>query len=254
MLTSLQNPRVLLAWKLHRKNFRDDERAFLVEGPKVIAAAAAAGANFIDLFALPGDEALDLPLPIEPTLVSEPVMKAIADTATPQGPVGIVGMTDVGLEEIKETDLVLVLASVRDPGNAGTLLRSAQAAGAGAVIFTKGSVDPFSPKTVRASAGAVFASSLVRDVEAAEIRKVLDGFRFLGTDASVGKDVYTVELTGPIALFLGNEAWGLTEDVRRLMDGVVAIPMPGPAESLNVGVAGSLLLFEAVRQRREPSS
>ena len=181
------------------------------------------------------------------------VLEALSDTTTPQGVAAVVEMGDVPLADIPETaDLVLVLDQVRDPGNAGTLVRSAAAAGAAAVIFTAGSVDPYSPKTVRASAGSLFRVDLVRDagLDAATSELRGRGFAVVGTDAGVDTPYDALDYTAPVAFVVGNEAWGIPEDDRPLLTELVAIPMPGDAESLNAGIAGSLLLFEAVRQRR----
>jgi len=146
----------------------------------------------------------------------------------------------------------VVLSDVRDPGNAGTLVRSAVAAGASAVVFCSGAVDPFNPKTVRSTAGLLFhveiAAGVALDVAAAELRG--KGFLMIGADAASTKRPDEVDLTPPLALVLGNESWGIEEASGHLLDEVIGIPMPGPAESLNVGIAGSVLLFEAVRQRR----
>ena len=153
-------------------------------------------------------------------------------------------------------DLVVVLANVRDPGNAGTLVRSAVAAGASAVVFCSGSVDPFNPKTVRSTAGLLFhvdvSAGVALDAALSELREM--GFLILGADASSSKAPDEVDLSERVALVLGNESWGIEETSSRLLDDIVGIPMPGPAESLNVGIAGSVLLFEAVRQRRAADS
>ena len=185
--------------------------------------------------------------------VDASVMRAIADTTTPQGVVAVVTMPERELSEVVSAgDLILVLADVRDPGNAGTLLRSATAAGASAVVFTKGAVDPFSPKTVRAAAGTFFqVPVVVGDSLADAVEALRDaGFVVVGAEADAAEDMNDIDMTQRIAIVLGNEGWGIAEEARSLIDRSVRIPMPGPAESLNVGIAGSILLFEAVRQRR----
>ena len=181
------------------------------------------------------------------------VIKALSETKTPQGVVAVVEAATTSLQDLPAgLDLAVVLAEVRDPGNAGTLLRSAAAAGAGAVVFTRGSVDPLGPKTVRASAGALFEVRVVRDVSLEDAAGALRerGLALLGTDAAAPMPIDEVDLVRPLALVLGNEAWGYAEGWREVLDEVVAIPMPGHVESLNVGIAGSIVLFEAVRQRR----
>ncbi len=188
--------------------------------------------------------------------VTEPVMDALSDTRTPQGIVAVVEApaADLGSVEVR-SGLVTVLAEVRDPGNAGTLVRSSVAAGCDAIVFTAGSVDPLNPKTVRASAGTLFAATVVADVslEAAANALRERGFALVGADAGSSDRVADVDVDAPIALVLGNEAWGLGAGSRGILDHTVGIPMPGPVESLNVGIAGSILLFDVVRRRSERS-
>jgi TrmH family RNA methyltransferase len=188
--------------------------------------------------------------------VDRAVGRALSQTVTAPGVVAVVRAPGVALSDIPSgADLVLVLAEVRDPGNAGTLIRSAAAAGADAVIFSTRAVDPLSDKTVRSAAGAVFRVPLVRDIELDVGIKALRGrgFAVVGTDARGSATPESCDMTRPIVLLLGNEAHGIPGPIEGLIDEVVGIPMPGAAESLNVGVAGSILLFEAVRQRRQSS-
>ena len=180
------------------------------------------------------------------------VLEAVSDATTPQGVVAVVGMDDVALSEVGDATLVLVLDQIRDPGNAGTLVRCAAAAGAEAVVFTKGCVDPYAPKTVRASAGSLFRVGVVRDAAPEDAARDLRdrGFALVGTDAGAETPYDSLDYSGPVAFVVGNEAWGIPEEHRALLTDVVGIPMPGDAESLNAGIAGAILLFEAVRQRR----
>ena len=161
-----------------------------------------------------------------------------------------------GLEALDGVGLALVLADVRDPGNAGTLVRSALAAGAGAVVFAKGSVDPLHPKVVRSAAGSLFQIPIVRGPQLQDVAEVLSGLgvALVGAAADASTDMYEADLARPVAIVLGNEAWGLPPEATDRTDLTVRIPMPGPAESLNVSVAGSILLFEALRQRRASRS
>ena len=151
-----------------------------------------------------------------------------------------------------EQPLLVVLVDVRDPGNAGTVLRTADAAGVDAVIFSGESVDPYNPKTVRASAGSLFhvPFSVQADPVALAASLGARGYRTLATVARDGDDYAALDWSVPTVLFLGNEAAGLGPEVRRAVGGAVAIPMDGRAESLNVGVACAVLCFEALRQRR----
>jgi len=184
------------------------------------------------------------------------VLARVADTVTPQPVMAVVHQMDVPLEALRTDDpeLVVVCVDLRDPGNAGTVLRSAEAAGATGVVACDGSVDLFNPKTVRASAGSLFRIPVVAGGEAAEVLAEMGswGLTRLATTPR-GGDAYTdVDLTGPVALVLGNEAHGLPEGLETLLDGQVTIPMAGRAESLNAGMAAAVLCFEAARQRRAP--
>jgi TrmH family RNA methyltransferase len=188
---------------------------------------------------------------VEITLAGPRVIASLSDAATPQGVVAVAPSPLKTLDALSPGDLVVVLAEVRDPGNAGTLLRSAAAAGASAVIFTSGSVDPLNSKTVRAAAGALFSIPVVSRPSLEDVigRLREGGVEILGAAADAPQAATSRDLTRPLALVLGNEAWGLSSRQRRLLDAVVGIPMPGRADSLNVAVAGSILLFEVVRQR-----
>jgi TrmH family RNA methyltransferase len=185
--------------------------------------------------------------------VSSPVLRSLADTMSSQGAVAVVSVRSAALDDLVSSDLVLVLAEVRDPGNAGTLVRSALAAGASGAVFVTGTVDPFAPKTIRASAGMIFrlpiVSSIGLDEAVAGLREA--ELRAVGTDALEGTSIYDADLSGPLAIVIGNEAWGMPDAARELVDEVVSIPMHGPAESINASIAGSVILFEVARRRTE---
>lgn len=180
------------------------------------------------------------------------VMARVADTVTPQPVIAVVPYVDVPLERVQDASLLLVCVEVRDPGNAGTVLRSAEAAGAGGVVFASGSVDVYNPKTVRASAGSLFHVPVVTGGDAVEVLDEIGGWgvRRLATAARGGAEYDALDLTGPVALVLGNEAHGLPAAVEACVDQAVTIPMAGRTESLNVGMAAAVLCFEVARQRR----
>ncbi|MGH2786554.1 MAG: TrmH family RNA methyltransferase [Actinomycetota bacterium] len=254
-ISSPRNVRVQAARRLRRRSHRDREGAFLVEGAVLVADALGSGADVDEVFVVPGAsdeiERLAAAAGVPVYRVNERVLGSIADAATPQGVVARVRYRDAGLDElVLKAGLVVVLADVRDPGNAGTLIRSALAVGADAVMACSGAVDLLHPKSVRAAAGATFRIPLVRagDFESAAADLRMGGLVIVGADQS-GARVWGADLTRPIAIVVGNEAWGLAPSVRAALDEILAIPMPGPAESLNAGIAGSLLLFEALRQR-----
>jgi len=178
------------------------------------------------------------------------VMERIADTVTPQPVLAVFAMSVEPINVVAGGSFVVVMVDVRDPGNAGTVLRTADAVGAAGVVCCGGTVDPFNPKTVRSSAGSIFHVPVVvaPDTVGALDELAAIGFRRVGTAVREGTDYVSVDWRAPTALVLGNEAAGLPPGLP--LDEVTSIPMAGGAESLNVGMACAVLCFEAVRQRR----
>jgi TrmH family RNA methyltransferase len=257
VITSLKNPKVAAAIKLKKRAFRDRERRFLVEGAQAIGEALSSAGGISQLV-----RSSDLhpvvtrarEAGVEVVEVSEAVMAKLTSTVTPQGLVAVAPYLDVPPDAVPERPgCVAVLHAVRDPGNAGTVLRSADAAGADAVIFSDSSVDPYNPKTVRASAGSLFHLPVVRGAPTPAAVAALRGrgCRVLAMDARGQADLYGMDLSGPVAFLFGNEAWGLPGEVAALADGMVRVPIARRAESLNLAAAASVCLFEWARQRRQ---
>ncbi len=212
----------------------------MVEGPVLIAEAVAAGweieAEFVRTDAAPVTSAP------EHRLLPH-VLEKVATTEAPQPNLAIVRMPTDAVD-LSTASFVVVLDRLADPGNAGTVLRSAEAAGVDAVVLTAGSVDRYNPKTVRASAGALFhVPSLVADLD--EVRQA--GLRLVGTSSHRGTPHTRYDWHGRIALVIGNEAHGLADDAP--VDDWVTIDHRGRAESLNAAMAATVLVFEAARQR-----
>ncbi len=238
-------------------SYRRSEGAFVVEGAKLVAEALSAGARLEGLYVDPAgwddavvEQARRAGVRVFP--LAPGVVERVSDTVSPQPVLAVAATAGSPLEELRDARLVIVCADVRDPGNLGTILRSAEASGAGAVICCEGTVDVYNPKCVRASAGSVFHVRLVPGGTLVEVMRQLGawGVRRLGTAASGGEPYFEADLSGPTALVLGNEAHGLSASAAEHLDGWVTIPMPGRAESLNVGMAAAVLCFEAARQRR----
>jgi TrmH family RNA methyltransferase len=256
VISSLRNPRVAAAVRLKKRALRERDRAFLVEGAQAVGEALRGSAGLSTLFHTQEHPLLARARErgVETLAVTSEVMARLTSTVTPQGLVGVAGFVDVGLDAFSSSPGCLaILHAVRDPGNAGTVLRSADAVGADGVAFTSDSVDVYNPKTVRASAGSVFHIPVVRGVSTEEAVEAARGrgCRVLAMDAGGDEDLYEVDLTGPTALLFGNEAWGLPNEVARFADESVRVPIPGRAESLNLAAAASVCLFEWARQRRE---
>jgi TrmH family RNA methyltransferase len=256
------NPRIRRLRRLSgRRSARLDERAFLLEGPVLVAEALAA---FVPLDGIYGAGAALTPELVATAHaqgiavheVADGVLDGITDTVTPRPVLAVAPLVAHPLGEVVDRTLaaarpLLVLVDVRDPGNLGTILRAAEASGATGVVCTKGTVDPWSPKAVRSSAGAVLHVPVVSGPDAADVLATLAraGIPRIGTVVHGGVAHHAAPLTGPIAIVLGGEAHGLGADLAPLVDQPVTIPMEGRAESLNVAMAASILCFEALRQR-----
>lgn len=257
MITSPKNRQVVKAARLKKRALRDKERRFLVEGAQVTAEALDGG-RLEAVFHVPQPDRTDpivtaaeaAGVPVQP--VNDRVMAHLTSTVTPQGIAGVAGFVDAPLEAVPaDAALVAVLCSVRDPGNAGTILRSADAAGADALVFSSASVDVYNPKTVRASAGSLFHLPVVRGPEPAEAVAALRerGMQVLAAAADGDRSIYEEDLARPTVVLFGNEAWGLEPEVRALADRSVRVPIHGKAESLNLAAAAALIMFESARQR-----
>jgi TrmH family RNA methyltransferase len=260
MITSIHNKRVARAARLKKRAMREKDRRFLVEGVQGVAEAVASGARVQEVFTSTGAEerlagvieaADQAGIPVRP--VSAEVMAHLTSTVTPQGVVAVSEFVDLPLAEVigPGDGFLPVLVEVRDPGNAGTILRSADASGAAGVVFSTSSVDVYNQKTVRATAGSLFHLPVAREVEVEEAVTALraQGFALLAADADGTRSVYEVDLSVPTAVLFGNEARGLSHSALALADQTVRVPISGRAESLNLAAAGALVLFEAARQR-----
>jgi TrmH family RNA methyltransferase len=189
---------------------------------------------------------------VEALLVPDDVFASAVATESPQGVAALVKLRESSLEAAltPAAPLVVVVAGVQDPGNLGTILRSAEAFGVSGVVLGEGTVSQFNPKVVRASAGSLFRLNLVR----AELQSVCGamrerGVRLLATSSHKGVSLPEADLRGPVAVFIGNEGAGLPKGIMAGMDFVVGIPHSPRVESLNAGVAASIVLYEIARQR-----
>jgi len=241
---------------LRDRETRDQEGLVVCEGPRVIAAALDGQIGIHEVFvgvdASPAasavaERAVEYFIPVRE--LAEGVATRLSATTSAQGVFALVPFERSGVEAFRGATLVVVAPSLGDPGNAGTLIRSAAAAGAEIIVLGPGSVDAYNPKTVRASAGACFAVKIVEGVPAVQALEALAsaGVRRVGALAAGGRAPEAIDFTVPTAIVLGHEVHGLATDLP--LDDRVTIPMRS-AESLNVAMAGTLLMFEAARQRR----
>ncbi|MBO0775366.1 MAG: RNA methyltransferase [Actinobacteria bacterium] len=264
-LTSSRSPRVKAARQLAKRALRQRARSFLAEGPQAVAEALGSPGVVRQLFVTAParqryqalvDEAARQGAEVQG--VSGEVMTGLAQTITPQGLLAVCQFVDVPLAQLTSSaaKLVVVLASVRDPGNAGTVLRTADAAGADGVVFSGATVDPYNSKCVRASAGSLFHLPLVAGAAVAQAVSALRqaGLRVLAADGRAGRPLPALAdeglLAAPTAWLFGNEAWGLPAEVLALADEAVAVPIYGRAESLNLAAAAAVCLYASAQAQR----
>ena len=255
------------ARRLAKRAFRVRDRRFLAEGPQCVREALATDAGVREVFVTAdaatrhGDlVAAVTAAGVDVQLVSGEVMAAIAQTVTPQGIVAVCDLLDADLAAVldRRPTLVTVLAHVRDPGNAGTVIRASDAAGADAVVLTDASVDVYNGKCVRATAGSLFHLPVIGGVPVAELVDSLHraGLQVLAADGAAPGDLDDAIDDGllrrPTAWLFGNEAWGLPEEVRNLADRVIRVPIHGRAESLNLATAATVCLYASARAQRRP--
>lgn len=187
-------------------------------------------------------------------LVNDAVMYKLSDTETPQGILAVVEMQDMEAENLLTDDdmpFIIVMDGLQDPGNMGTIIRTAEGAGVTGILISSDSVDPYSPKVVRATMGALFRMKLCISTDLKEDISLLKekGITVFGTHLS-GKEFYDEDFRIPSAFLIGNEGRGLKDDVAETADRLLRIPMKGRVESLNAGVSAAVVMYEVLRQRR----
>jgi RNA methyltransferase, TrmH family len=248
---------------VQKRSLRWSEGVCVLEGPDLVNAALENGVEFEAIY-------VDVAEGATPSLVDlsaraatagvrvfsldAGVLAKVADAQTPQPVLAAVRFDQIDVESLAVTGLALVLHDLRDPGNAGTIIRSADAAGVRAVIFTGQSVDPFNPKTLRATAGSAFhLPVVVATLERTLAHFGAGGAHSFATVVRGGTNFREVDFAQPTLVAIGNEATGLDRETVALFSGAISIAMAGKSESLNAGVAASLVAFEALRQREVAS-
>ena len=255
VITSSQNSKIkLVRALLGRARERREANAFLVEGVRLVEEAVKS--NWKIQFALYDETLSDRgelqaeglrSRGVDVEMVSERLMKSLSETETPQGILAVLTHTQLPIPN--PLNFVLIPDQIRDPGNLGTLLRSAAAAGVQAVLLPPETTDAFAPKVVRSGMGAHFRLA-IRSMNWEEIWQVGKSAELQIYLADMdGQSCWETDLRRPLALLVGGEAEGASEEARKLADQTISIPMVGRVESLNAGVAGSVLMFEVVRQR-----
>ncbi len=263
-ISSLSNPLVGKAVDVRLGRLGPGENSLLAEGPHLVGMAASSGASFEEIFLTEGfikteegSALLDRLVRVQPPAkvvveVTDRVLARISDTEAPQGIIALVSYESGSLHDLrlKDTPLITACDGIQDPGNVGTIIRVADAAGADAVVVLPGSCNPFSPKVVRATAGSIFNIPVIKADHSDFIYFLTSrNINLIVTDIRAQKTLYQSDLTGPSAFAFGNEARGISEALAARADESVRIPIPGKAESLNVAVASAVCLYEALRQR-----
>jgi TrmH family RNA methyltransferase len=262
MLTSKQNPKVKYFSSLRNKKKRGEEGRFIIEGIHLVEEAlskgllerAIYGKNLLKtsegsaLFS----RMIKANIPIEEA--SDNIVRYLSDVETPQGIIASVKprMSDLGSLFDVDDPLIVVACGIQDPGNLGTIIRTASAAGCSGLILTKGTADPYNEKSIRASTGSIFHLNMVKIDDIITLIpslkrrgiKVVSGF----TDAP--KTYFEADYRGPTAIVIGSEGQGLPRELLGLSDESVSIPMSGNTESLNAAISAAVILYEALRQRR----
>jgi TrmH family RNA methyltransferase len=273
MITSTSNQHIARLHALHSPKGRREEQAWLIEGPHVLEAAFDAGVVPQLIIYDPNWLGQDtggrglLARLFEARAAGAAVFEASAaavdrasETRTPQGVVAAISEAEVTPEKVRQRrrgrlrPLVLVLDAITDPGNLGSILRSALAADVDEVLLTPGCADPLAPKVVRAGSGAHFHLPVRVDLDPERIRQLLNGApavsQILATDSRAARTYDSYDLTRRTGLLIGNEAHGISAKARQLATHTANIPMWNKVESLNAAIAASVVLFEAARQRR----
>jgi RNA methyltransferase, TrmH family len=252
-LLTERSARIAAARKLTRRTGRDAAGLFLAEGRQAVVEALAEPSGVREVFATEAAldthrdllSAADAPV----RLITDKAAAGLSETVTPQGLIAVCALRDVPVETLTAAPprLAVAVAELADPGNAGTILRTADACGAGAVVFGAGSADPYGGKAVRASAGSVFHVDVIRGAPLEKVIPALQaaGVTVLAADGGgeAALDRLTTQLTGPVVWLFGNEARGVPADLAALADARVRIPMRGRAESLNLAAAAAICLF-----------
>lgn len=241
MITSVKNERVKDWKKLHQRKIRNENKQFLIEGFHLLEEAWKSGWNIKEIIIKQGIRIPDIYNKYDTTEVSEPVFKQISQTETPQGIMAVIEMKEAGTIS---GNRILIVNAVQDPGNLGTIIRTADAAGYHAVVLGEGTVDVFNDKVIRATQGSVFHIPImemslvncIQELQATNFQVITSAL-----DDSVSYD--TIDIPKKMALIMGNEGKGIDADLLALADTNVHIPIYGEAESLNVSVAAGILMY-----------
>lgn len=256
LIQSKDNTIVKEVRKLKEKKYRNEKAQFLVEGFRFVEEALKSKFDVpLVLISEKAEEKLQefqnknsLNDKLKLYMVKESIFNTLCNTETPQGILAVVNKKPINMEADK--GFYILVDRLQDPGNLGTIIRSAHAAGASGVIMTKGTVDVYNDKTLRSTMGSVFNIAIIEDEDLMVLNRLRnEGFKLIVSSLEDSKCFYETDLTGNFIIAVGNEGNGISDEIYSMADLRVKIPMPGNAESLNAAAAASIMIFEAVRQR-----
>ncbi|HHD2751941.1 TPA: TrmH family RNA methyltransferase [Clostridium perfringens] len=238
--------------KLKEKKHRIKSNKYLIEGLRFVEEAIKSKVSidsiiFTEVFKEKNPEFfLNINEDIKLIQMNDALLKQLCSTENPQGVIGVINMQN---KELKSGELVVLVDKVQDPGNMGTIIRTAHAAGAAGIVMTKGTVDIYNDKTLRSTMGSIFYIPVVEDDSLEYVKSLKeDGYRLVVSSLQGKNNFFEENLQGKIMIAVGNEGNGVSDEVYEIADIKVKIPMPGEAESLNVAVATSIMIYEKIRQ------
>jgi TrmH family RNA methyltransferase len=256
VIESRDNSLIKEVKKLKEKKHRIEKEQFLIEGFRFVEEALKSSFEVPYIFL--SEEAQNryedfklhekLQSGTKIYLVKDSILKQLSSTETPQGIAAVVKNKAVDLQN--KQGFYILVDKLQDPGNMGTIIRSAHASGAIGIIMTKGTVDPYNEKTLRSTMGSIFNIEIIEDFDLSKTKGLKNsGFKLIVSSLEDSQDFFTVDLSGKVIIAVGNEGSGISDEIYSLEDIRVKIPMPGGAESLNAGAAASIMMFEIVRQK-----
>jgi len=261
IISSSKNPVIKEVKSLKNRKSREEKKLFFIEGIKITEEALKENAEIVRVIVseefVSREDSVHLMKTIESRgckcfILPEKLFKEISDTETPQGIMAVLRTRHFGIDEIvRENASLVILDAVQDPGNMGTIIRTADAAGFDGIIMSKGCVDVYNPKVIRATMGSIFRVPFNFSENLTDTIRILKSkdIRVIAAHLKGDKNYFELDMDGNIAVVIGNEANGISDDVTVLADELVRIPMVGRTESLNASVAAGLLMYEVLRQR-----
>lgn len=252
IITSKDNEIIKNIKKLKEKKYRLD--SYIVEGIKMVKEAISENQE-IALIAIREDFKIDFDTKnTKIVTISNKIFNDISDVKTPQGILAVIKKNQNNQIETN-SDYILALDSLQDPGNMGTIIRTADSANINQIIINKTTVDPYSPKVIRSTMGAIYRTNIieVEDLKATLKEMKLKGFQIITTDLKATQSIYDINYNNKTVVVIGNEANGVSQEILQIADKKVIIPMLGKTESLNASIAASIMIYEYVRQKIQKS-